>query len=72
MNPNPTIPPHQQRVIDEKTELDVKAQKLSLFISESPIFTTLHLDEQERMKKQNDIMWQYSEILNERINAFTI
>ena len=64
------IPPHQQRVIDEKTELDAKAKKLSAFISESPIFLDLDEDEQERMKVQNDLMWQYSEILGDRIAAF--
>ena len=62
--------PHQQRVVDEKTDLDVKGHALSLFISQNPIFTTLDHDEQERLKLQNDVMWQYSEILGERIAAF--
>jgi hypothetical protein len=63
--------PHQQRVVDEKKELDIKGHALSLFISQSPIFTTLDPAEQERLKLQNDIMWQYSEVLDERIAAFT-
>lgn len=62
--------PHQQRVVDEKTELDKKAEALSDFIGNSPIFETLDAEEQERMKEQNDIMWQYSEILGARISAF--
>ena len=62
--------PHQQRVIDEKTELDIKATALSNFIGTSPIFETLDSAEQERLKKQNDVMWQYSEILGARISAF--
>lgn len=62
--------PHQQRVVDEKAELDVKATALSNFIGESPIFDTLHPAEQERLKEQNDIMWRYSEILGARIAAF--
>ena len=62
--------PHQQRVVDEKTELDKKAKALSDFIGNSPIFGTLDAEEQERMKEQNDIMWQYSEILGARISAF--
>lgn len=62
--------PHQQRVIDEKLQNDERAQKLTAFISESPIFPTLPPAEQERMKEQNEIMWQLSEILGKRIQAF--
>jgi len=61
---------HQQRVVDEKTELDKKAAALSNFIGNSPIFETLDEAEQERLKEQNDVMWQYSEILGARIEAF--
>lgn len=62
--------PYQQRVIDEKEELDKKANDLSKFIGYSPIFDDLDPEEQERLKLQNDIMWQYSEILGARIAAF--
>jgi len=62
--------PHQQRVVDEKTELDEKAKKLSDFIGNSDIFLSLDAEEQERLREQNDIMWQYSEILGARIAAF--
>lgn len=62
--------PHQQRVVDEKTELDTKANALSQFIGHSPIFETLDAAEQERLKVQNDLMWQYSEVLGARIAAF--
>ncbi len=62
--------PHQQRVVDEKTELDKKAKALSEFIGNSPVFLTLDSAEQERLKEQNDVMWQYSEILGARIAAF--
>ncbi len=64
------LAPHQQRVVDEKTELDKKAHALSQFIGHSPIFETIDAEEQERLKEQNDIMWQYSEILGKRIAAF--
>jgi hypothetical protein len=66
----PKYSPHQFRVIAEKEELDKKAHALSQFIGESPVFETLDAEEQERMKEQNDIMWQYSEILGKRIAAF--
>lgn len=59
-----------KRVVDEKAELDKKATVLSDFIGTSPIFETLDPAEQERLKEQNDVMWQYSEILGQRIAAF--
>lgn len=62
--------PHQLRVVEEKAELDTKATALSNFIGHSPIFETLDGAEQERLREQNDIMWQYSEILGARIAAF--
>ncbi len=64
------LQPHQQRVVDEKTELDKKAKALSDFIGLNLIFETIDPAEQERLKRQNDIMWQYSEVLGERIEAF--
>lgn len=63
---------HHERVVAEKTELDKKAEALSNFIGESPIFETLDSAEQERLKVQNDIMWQYSEILGQRLSAVGI
>lgn len=62
--------PHQQRVVDEKTELDKKATALSQFIGNSDIFPTLDAAEQARLREQNEVMWQYSEILGARIGAF--
>ena len=62
--------PHQQRVVDEKKELDEKANKLVDFISNSPTFETLTHTEQELLKNQQEIMWQYSEILGKRISLF--
>jgi hypothetical protein len=62
--------PHQQRVIHEKTDLDTKATALSKFIAESAIFPTLDAAEQDRLKEQCEVMWEYSEILGARIAAF--
>ena len=64
------LQPHQQRVVDEKEELDKKAKALSNFIGTNPTFETLDAAEKERLKMQNDVMWQYSEILGARISAF--
>lgn len=62
---------YQQRVVDEKTELDKKANSLSQFIGTSDIFLMLDPAEQERLREQNEVMWQYSEILAARIAAFS-
>lgn len=63
--------PHQQRVVDEKTELDFKRTALSVFIDTNPIFTTLPDDERGRLLSQHHVMAEYSRILGERIAAFT-
>ena len=66
-----TLAPHQQRVVQEKEELDEKLSKLSAFI-DSPNFTVTVNDENEiaRLVCQEEIMKDYSEILAERIAAF--
>lgn len=71
MSTTTQLQPHQQRVVDEKAELDTKATALSKFIGESPIYPTLDAAEQERLKEQCELMWQYSEILGARIGAFS-
>ena len=63
------VPPHQQRVIDEKTELDGKFNKLVAFF-DNPLYKTLHIDEQARLAQQCEYMGKYSEILKDRIGAF--
>jgi hypothetical protein len=62
--------PHQQRVVDEKKELDDKLDKLKAFIETSPIFKSLSADERGRLGKQFDVMAEYSSILSQRIAAF--
>lgn len=61
--------PHQQRVVDELTELEIKSSKLAPFIG-TPIYNGLSIEEQDRLKKQLTIMAQYADILRERIAAF--
>lgn len=65
------LQPHQQRVVEEKAELDTKATALSKFIGEGTIFPALEAAEQERLKEQCELMWEYSEILGARIAAFS-
>jgi hypothetical protein len=66
------LQPHQQRVVTEKTELNEKLTKLSAFIS-SDSFRTIVKDhaERNRLIKQEQIMKEYSEVLTDRIKAFT-
>lgn len=62
--------PHQQRVVDEKRELDEKREKLGAF-KHTPVFEKLPRQEQERLNTQAHIMTMYSAVLGERIAAFT-
>jgi hypothetical protein len=61
--------PFQQRVVDEKSELDDKIAKLKAFW-DNPIFPTLPEAERQRLEKQSNIMDDYSAILGERIANF--
>lgn len=71
VNKSPTMKePHQQRVVDEKTELDDKIDKLKKFILLKPVFKNLSVAEQSWLHIQLYHMQQYSVVLGERINSF--
>jgi len=61
--------PHQERVVAEKADLDVKREKLSAFFN-TPMFSGLPVAEQNRLKLQAQHMYMYSEVLAERVEAF--
>jgi hypothetical protein len=61
--------PHQERVVAEKAELDVKLEKLGAFF-ETDQFKSINQNEQKRMAEQWDVMKKYSDILGARIAAF--
>lgn len=63
--------PHQQRVVDERTELDEKLAKLKAFIG-GEVFNNLDQAEKERLDQQAAVMAEYSRILGERIAAFPV
>jgi hypothetical protein len=65
-----TLPPYQQRVVDEKTELDDKLSRLKPFLLTEK-FSSLPQAERDRMVRQAGAMEDYSTILGERIAAFT-
>lgn len=64
------LQPHQQRVVDEKTELDAKLTKLSAFM-DGQIFKALPEEERNRLIRQKEYMCDYSDVLAERIAAFS-
>ena len=61
--------PHQQRVVDEKSELAEKLTKLKAFIG-GVIYESLPSEERARLVLQANAMKDYLDILNERILAF--
>ena len=64
-----TLLPHQQRVVDEETELDKKIDSLSAFFA-NQMFQTLPEAERDLLKRQHAAMETYSSILGDRIAAF--
>jgi len=63
--------PYQQRVVDEKSELDKKLCALGEFIEGNGIFEKLDAAEQCRLRMQRCVMQSYSQILGERIAVFS-
>ncbi|MBI6548616.1 crAss001_48 related protein [Xenorhabdus lircayensis] len=63
------IQPHQQRVMDEATELDERIAKLSGFIGDS-IYRKLEEIDRFLLDTQLSAMKMYSEILHKRIRRF--
>jgi hypothetical protein len=59
----------QQRVVDEKSELDDKIGRLRVFCG-GTIFKALPLDEQDRLAEQLATMDHYSNVLADRIAHF--
>ena len=63
------LEPHQQRVVDEKAELDERLAKLDTF-THTAAFERLDGDERSRLLEQANLMTRYSAVLRERIAAF--
>ncbi len=61
--------PYQQRVIDEKKELDIKLERLVGFIVSPHFLEVVGLEERRRLTSQAEMMKKYSAILGERIGA---
>ncbi len=64
-----TVLPHQQRVVDEKSELDERLAKLGAFVV-TDTFNRLDSIERELLLEQEDAMNAYSDVLARRISNF--
>lgn len=60
---------YQHRVINEKTDLDDRLEKLSGFVG-CTVFLGLPAAEQDRLRLQLSLMQQLSTVLADRIEAF--
>lgn len=67
----PDLLPYQQRVVQEKQELDTSLSKLQLFVR-TPQFEGLQVEDQELLILQEHYMLRYSVILGERIRRFRV
>ena len=61
---------HEQRVVDEASELAVKVRALGAFILDNPIYLTLTEEDQELLNNQLRFMESYLETLEKRIKRF--
>lgn len=60
---------YQERVVQERADLDEKWSKLGIFMG-SPTFRGLPEAERSRLARQYEAMRQYAVVLDERIAAF--
>ena len=60
---------YQQRVVDEKAELDEKVRKLREFIGSRP-FQDLSAEDRNLLKSQAEVMGNYARLLSRRIARF--
>lgn len=63
--------PHEQRVVEEKTELDRRREALEVFMR-GDHFRRLPLEEQQLMSAQLGLMHGYSAVLGMRIARWNI
>ena len=57
---------YSERVKEEKRELDIKKEALSKFLS-TELFLKLELESRKLLRRQFEVMSEYSEILEERL-----
>jgi hypothetical protein len=62
--------PHQQRVVEEKAELDGRIERLASFLRSERAFN-VEPDELLCLERQHEVMQKLSSILGERIKKFS-
>jgi hypothetical protein len=62
---------HEERVIQEKADLDFKIEKLNVFISSSTTYQFMLQEDKRLLAEQQNAMKSYSHILGRRIERFT-
>lgn len=67
-----TLKPHEERVVAERDELEIKRQKLAAFIQGAGAFGDLTLEDQTLLRRQETIMLKYIDVLNDRIARFSM
>jgi hypothetical protein len=68
-----TLQPHQQRVVNEKADLDGRLAKLRAFCAAiGGTFDSLPTEEKQRLTRQEELMSELSAVLGERIEAFSV
>ncbi|MEO9300523.1 MULTISPECIES: crAss001_48 related protein [Acinetobacter calcoaceticus/baumannii complex] len=61
--------PHEQRVVDEQKELQIKLDALNTFLCKGcPAF--INKQNWELLERQYNTMWLYNDILKQRIRLF--
>jgi hypothetical protein len=62
--------PHQQRVLEERAELQDRIEALDRFITTNQTFANLPQRERDLLATQLVVMRQYFDILTERMKGF--
>lgn len=62
----------QQRVLQEKAQLDAKLRKLTEFLNARLGKKILSERQESLLRRQRDAMREYSDILDERIKEFAL
>lgn len=66
------LKPHEERVVQEKADLDEKLVKLRAFLGDEQKFAAIPAEDQWLLRMQLDAMDQYSRTLGLRIARFTM
>lgn len=66
-----TLPPHMERVVEEKKELQLKMDKLHALLTDQPRIERLNVNAPElaRLRRQYVLMGLYRDTLAERLEA---